>query len=122
MAHWEKRTFKLPEHHGWTATEGFNVFIADRGAVRLNYPQDWVIKPQLRTVKGVAEVNGWGGFEKQFLIQNYARLPLVLERGKGCWVWDSSGKKYLDFVEDTKEEAKAFAERTEEARKGVAFP
>ncbi len=36
--------------------------------------------------------------EKQYLIQNYARQPLILERGKGCWVWDSSGKKYLDFV------------------------
>ena len=33
-----------------------------------------------------------------------------------------SVKKYLDFVEDTREEAKAFAERTEEARKGIAFP
>jgi len=28
--------------------------------------QDWVIKPQLRKVPGVAEVNTWGGFEKQF--------------------------------------------------------
>jgi acetylornithine/N-succinyldiaminopimelate aminotransferase len=36
--------------------------------------------------------------EKQVLIQNYARLPLVLEKGKGCWLWDIHGKKYLDFV------------------------
>ena len=27
---------------------------------------DWVVKPQLRKVPGVAEVNTWGGFEKQF--------------------------------------------------------
>ena len=27
---------------------------------------NWIIKPQLRTVPGVAEVNTWGGFEKQF--------------------------------------------------------
>jgi cobalt-zinc-cadmium resistance protein CzcA len=27
---------------------------------------DWVIKPELRKVPGVAEVNSWGGFEKQF--------------------------------------------------------
>lgn len=27
---------------------------------------DWVIKPELRKVRGVAEVNSWGGFEKQF--------------------------------------------------------
>ncbi len=30
--------------------------------------QDWIIKPQLQAVSGVAEVNSWGGFEKQFLI------------------------------------------------------
>ena len=30
---------------------------------------DWVIKPALRTVAGVAEVNSWGGYEKQFEVQ-----------------------------------------------------
>ena len=30
--------------------------------------QDWVIKPELRKVPGVAEVNSWGGFEKQFQV------------------------------------------------------
>lgn len=30
---------------------------------------DWVIKPQLRTVPGTAEVNSWGGFEKQYQIR-----------------------------------------------------
>jgi cobalt-zinc-cadmium resistance protein CzcA len=28
--------------------------------------QDWVIRPRLRRVPGVAEINSWGGFEKQF--------------------------------------------------------
>ena len=28
--------------------------------------QDWVIRPRLRRVPGVAEINAWGGFEKQF--------------------------------------------------------
>ena len=27
---------------------------------------DWVVKPQLLSVPGVAEVNSWGGFERQF--------------------------------------------------------
>ena len=36
--------------------------------------------------------------EKKHLIQTYARFPLVIERGKGCWIWDSKGNKYLDFV------------------------
>jgi cobalt-zinc-cadmium resistance protein CzcA len=28
--------------------------------------QDWVIRPRLRRVPGVAEINSWGGFEQQF--------------------------------------------------------
>lgn len=30
---------------------------------------DWVVKPQLRSVRGVAEVNSWGGYEKQYQIR-----------------------------------------------------
>lgn len=39
---------------------------AARTITELREIQDWVIKPQLRKVRGVAEVNTWGGFEKQF--------------------------------------------------------
>ena len=31
--------------------------------------QDWVLKPALRTVPGVAEVNSWGGLDKQFQVR-----------------------------------------------------
>jgi len=33
--------------------------------------QDWIIKPQLRTVKGITEVNSIGGFVKQFHVTPY---------------------------------------------------
>src|SRR5579862_9332776 len=36
--------------------------------------------------------------EKQYLFQNYARLPVVLARGKGSYVYDASGKRYLDLI------------------------
>jgi predicted acetylornithine/succinylornithine family transaminase len=36
--------------------------------------------------------------EKQYLLQNYGRYPLVLRKGKGCWLWDLEGKKYLDLI------------------------
>jgi acetylornithine/N-succinyldiaminopimelate aminotransferase len=36
--------------------------------------------------------------EKQYLLQNYARYPLILHRGKGCYVYDTSGKRYLDLI------------------------
>jgi acetylornithine aminotransferase len=29
-------------------------------------------------------------------MQTYGRLPLALSHGRGCWVWDTEGKKYLD--------------------------
>ncbi len=36
--------------------------------------------------------------EKQFLLQTYNRYPLVIERGKGVFLFDIEGNKYLDFV------------------------
>jgi heavy metal efflux system protein len=30
---------------------------------------EWVIKPQIRAVPGVAEVNSWGGFQKQYQVR-----------------------------------------------------
>ena len=38
----------------------------NRTPTELRTLQDWVVKPELRKVPGVAEVNTWGGFEKQF--------------------------------------------------------
>lgn len=32
------------------------------------------------------------------VMKTYARLPLTLVRGDGCYVFDDSGNKYLDFV------------------------
>jgi predicted acetylornithine/succinylornithine family transaminase len=36
--------------------------------------------------------------ERQFVLQNYTRYPLVLSRGKGCYVYDVDGRRYLDFL------------------------
>ncbi len=42
---------------------------------QLRTVQDWIIKPQLRTVPGVVEVNSIGGFERQFhVLPEPARL------------------------------------------------
>jgi acetylornithine/N-succinyldiaminopimelate aminotransferase len=30
------------------------------------------------------------------VMKTYGRLPLALSHGRGCWVWDTAGKKYLD--------------------------
>jgi acetylornithine/N-succinyldiaminopimelate aminotransferase len=30
------------------------------------------------------------------VMKTYGRLPLALSHGRGCWLWDTDGKKYLD--------------------------
>jgi acetylornithine/N-succinyldiaminopimelate aminotransferase len=34
---------------------------------------------------------------KKVLIGNYARLPVVMERGEGAYLWDAQGTQYLDL-------------------------
>jgi ornithine--oxo-acid transaminase len=36
--------------------------------------------------------------EARVCAQNYAPLPVVLTRGKGVYVWDQSGRRYLDMM------------------------
>ncbi|QTA89749.1 ornithine--oxo-acid transaminase [Desulfonema magnum] len=36
--------------------------------------------------------------EDEFGARNYKPLDVVLNRGKGIWVWDVEGNKYLDFL------------------------
>lgn len=34
---------------------------------------------------------------REFVVPNYTRYPVNLVRGEGCHVWDSEGRRYLDF-------------------------
>jgi len=43
-------------------------------------------------------LDGVRALESEYLLQTYARYPLMLDRGKGCYVFDPSGKRYLDFI------------------------
>lgn len=36
--------------------------------------------------------------EHKYLLQTYSRYPVVLARGKGVFLYDTEGKRYLDFV------------------------
>lgn len=33
-----------------------------------------------------------------YVMNTYGRFPVAIERGEGCYLWDTEGKKYLDFV------------------------
>ncbi len=34
----------------------------------------------------------------QVVCSTYTRYPVVLERGRGCRLWDADGKEYIDFI------------------------
>ena len=36
--------------------------------------------------------------EEKYGAHNYHPIDVVIDRGKGVWVWDVEGKKYLDFL------------------------
>lgn len=38
------------------------------------------------------------GMSASAVMDTYARFPISLTRGRGVWVWDSNGKRYLDCV------------------------
>src|SRR3954451_12371923 len=54
------------------------------GLTELRTLQDWVIRPRLRRVPGVAEINVWGGLAKQFEVRadpaKLAKHGLTLEQ------------------------------------------
>lgn len=35
--------------------------------------------------------------ESRYSMPTYARAPVHFVRGEGCWMWDSEGRRYLDF-------------------------
>ena len=48
--------------------EVFHYVVTGKGddVTQLRTVHDWIVRPQMRTVPGVAEVNSWGGFERQY--------------------------------------------------------
>ena len=51
--------------------------------------------PQVSSSSQIEEIMG---LERSYLLQNYARYPLVLHRGKGCYLYDLDGRRYLDLI------------------------
>ena len=36
--------------------------------------------------------------DREWVMTTYGRQQFVIERGEGCWLWDTDGRKYLDFL------------------------
>jgi acetylornithine/N-succinyldiaminopimelate aminotransferase len=48
--------------------------------------------------RGVSSASSAVRDAEQFLLPTYKRQPIVFTHGRGCYVFDSRGKKYLDFL------------------------
>lgn len=48
---WSKQVYRLESGYDWKAKPGNNVFVADHGAVRFDFPADWVFVPEGNTFK-----------------------------------------------------------------------
>ena len=50
------------------------------------------------TIESMTRLDQIVDLEKRFLLPTYNRYPVGFERGKGVFLYDFEGKKYLDFV------------------------
>jgi hypothetical protein len=51
MAKWKKKTLQLKDTHGWQAKPGCRIFVADKGAVRFDFPMHWIVEPTADSVQ-----------------------------------------------------------------------
>ena len=74
MATWDKEELELKKSHGWKAKSGKTIFVADRGAVRIEFPQDWVVIPDDDSIKFY---NKQPPDDDTCIALSYMRLPPV---------------------------------------------
>ncbi|MDB6070879.1 MAG: acetylornithine and succinylornithine aminotransferase [Verrucomicrobiales bacterium] len=48
--------------------------------------------------KAPAQATSAAALLARYTVPNYGRLDLVPDRGEGVWLWDESGRQYLDFA------------------------
>lgn len=71
----EKKDLTLRSDHGWESEEGYKIFVADRGAVRFDFPKDWIVKFKEKSVSfhDLEPTDDTGALEMSF-----NRLPLTI--------------------------------------------
>jgi hypothetical protein len=50
MRHTKKKN-RLGKKHGWSSRPGCKIFVADRGAMRFDFPADWIVQPDADSIK-----------------------------------------------------------------------
>ena len=47
----DREIHELAADHSWKVTPGYRIFVMDRGAVRFEFPEQWVVRPDPDSVK-----------------------------------------------------------------------
>ncbi|NQE64346.1 efflux RND transporter permease subunit [Caulobacter sp. RHG1] len=103
-------------------------------AAYLREVQDWIVRPQMRSVQGVAGVDSIGGFEKQFVVQpdptkmasygvSFADLAKALEAANlavGANFVERGGEAFLVRADARVRTVDEIANATVTAREGVS--
>jgi cobalt-zinc-cadmium resistance protein CzcA len=103
-------------------------------AAYLREVQDWIVRPQMRAVPGVAGVDSIGGFEKQFVVQpdpirmaslgvSFSALARALEAANvavGANFVEKGGEAFLVRVDARVRTVDEIADATVAAREGVS--
>ena len=74
MTDWEGTNGQLDPRHGWHARPGCKIFVADRGAVRFDYPREWVVRS---AADSVTFHDREPPDDESVLTVSYMRLPRV---------------------------------------------
>jgi hypothetical protein len=51
MPRWDRDVYHLRDGHTWKAKPGYKIFVADRGAVRFDFPESWIVEPTDDSIK-----------------------------------------------------------------------
>ena len=57
--------------------------------------------------------------EAKLLLPTYERQPILFERGRGVYLWDSQRKRYLDFLSESESTRSATATLSSKGRLSV---
>jgi len=67
------RVLHLQSGHSWTATPGCRILLVDSGAVRFDYPSDWVVRA---TPKYVFVIDRYPPNDQCLLAVSWRRIPI----------------------------------------------
>ena len=49
-------------------------------------------------IEGAGDMDGSVKLEMRYGASNYAPMPVTIVRGKGVYLWDESGRRYIDMM------------------------